>query len=74
MTIEHDKFWIVWRQNGSTPTYRHESKATAEMEAERLARCHPGEVFFVLKTISGFSTTVPPVERIKLKTPAEIPF
>ena len=45
------QFWMVWCPNKSAPTYRHDVEAAAETEAERLAKLHPGEHFFVLEAV-----------------------
>lgn len=46
-------FWIVWggSPNG-IPVVRHDSLATAQSEAERLARCNRGTEFYVLSSVS----------------------
>ena len=47
------EFWIVWSDNGNTPTVKHSAEETARKESARLARIHPGKVFWVLKAIGG---------------------
>lgn len=42
---------MVWNPNRNQPTYRHDTQAAAETEAERLARGNPGEHFFVLEAV-----------------------
>lgn len=60
-----DRFWLVWSPAGRTPPkYRHETKAKAQIEAERLARVNPGQSFYVVEAVSCSSvpmmvTTVP---------------
>lgn len=45
------RFWMV---KGRGPaSHMHESRASAEAEAERLARLNPGEPFFVLVTVAA---------------------
>ena len=46
------EFWMVWRNNGASPTYQHGSKVSAIKEAERLAREFPNDTFVVLQAIS----------------------
>lgn len=46
------QFWMVWCPNRSAPTYRHDTEAAAETEAERLARANPGEHFIVLEAVA----------------------
>ena len=60
------KFWMVWRENSPTTRHRHLTKREAEDEAERLAQIHPGETFYVLKTVAAMSANHPPVERHNL--------
>ena len=43
------EFWMVL--GNGTPVYRHATEELARMEAERLARVHPGQEFFVLQAI-----------------------
>lgn len=45
-------FWLVWCENGGTPTVRHESPDAAEREARRLAAAHPGKSFLVLAPVA----------------------
>jgi hypothetical protein len=43
-------FWIVWVPTSErTPTFRHELRANAIKEAERLARNNPDTEVFVLQ-------------------------
>lgn len=44
-------FYMVWRENGGTPTRQHIDVGAARAEAERLARQHPGSRFYVLASI-----------------------
>lgn len=41
-------FWLVWNPQRGSPTYRHETHASAVAEAHRLASKSPGESFYVL--------------------------
>lgn len=45
-----EKFWMVCGSFNS-PKYRHNSLDSATNEAERLAKLHPGEKFFVLEAV-----------------------
>lgn len=73
LRIERDKFWLVWRLGGGAPTVKHFDKADAEREAERLAKCNPGETFYVLKTVAAATAEDPPVKWAKLNR-VQIPF
>lgn len=44
-------FWLVWNPNANAPSLKHDTKISATAEAERLARKHPGEKFYVLAPI-----------------------
>ena len=48
---QNDQFWMVWNPNGNAPTFRHHHPEAAKVEAERLARLHPGQKFHVLALI-----------------------
>lgn len=54
-------FWLVWRPNGSNPSFRHPTETSAVREAERLAKLHGGE-FFVLKMTSRSIVPTTPVQ------------
>lgn len=43
-------FWLVWRDGGfnSTPHHKHAYENEARAEAERLAKQHPAQRFYVL--------------------------
>lgn len=63
-----EKFWMV---KGRGPaSYCHDSRASAEHEAKRLARENPGELFAVLEAVTGFKK--PDVEEVQLEDP--LPF
>ena len=47
------QFWIVWQENGGTPTHKHETKESAIAEAKRLAKLSPDNNFFVLESIGA---------------------
>lgn len=50
--MNDEEFWMVFNPNGprgGVPTCRHDSERSATNEAERLARLHPGEAFYVLR-------------------------
>lgn len=60
---DQQQFWMVYGLDRSAPTKRHTSRRLAEIEAERLARIHPGEQFAVLEAVQivakrEFETTV----------------
>jgi len=50
--MRHQPFFMVYGLGQRQPTVRHKTRAHATLEAERLARAHPGIEFFVLRTIS----------------------
>lgn len=62
-------FWMVWREGSSQPKYKHDTKQSAEKEAERLSRQNPGERFYVLKAKSVYQSKVSQPERQKLREP-----
>jgi len=45
-------YWLVWREGGPGPTYRHPDVVSAENEAKRLARANPGQAFVILCPLS----------------------
>lgn len=49
--MNHELFFVVWREDGGTPTYKHPNIQSAEAEAERLARMFPGINFHVLACV-----------------------
>lgn len=44
------KFWMVCGPFNS-PKYRHPTELSAQQEADRLAKMHPGDAFFVMEAI-----------------------
>lgn len=51
------KFWMVYNPARAAPCFQHSTENAANAEAERLARQHSGEIFFVLETISSVQAT-----------------
>lgn len=51
--MNEPQFWMVWNPHRDPPKHRHESPQQAKVEAERLAREHPGNRFYVLQAV-GF--------------------
>lgn len=60
-----NKFWMVWNPVGHAPVYRHESRASAEREAERLAKLNPTNEFYILEAKELFRRR-PDIEQIFL--------
>lgn len=52
--MEH--FWLVWRDGGGTPTYKHLSPENASQEAQRLAIQNPGATFHVMEVKRSVSS------------------
>lgn len=48
--MSYAQFWVVWRENGGTPTLKHHGLPDAIKEAERLVRQFPGARFWILKS------------------------
>lgn len=70
------RFWFVWNPSAGIPRARHSSKGSAQAEAERLARLHPGQQFIVLKSVGGAvipSGDVEPITFVKASSD-DIPF
>lgn len=53
----HEFFWMVWREGGTAPTFKHNDMNAAAKEAERLARLNPGETFHVMECIASCAKT-----------------
>lgn len=68
------KFWMVLREGGNHPTFRHYTKEAARQEATRLADQNPGYLFYVLAVVDARKTAIGPVEPVSLRraTEAEI--
>lgn len=47
-----ETFWMVYGLGQRQPTVRHKTFASAQGEAERLARVAPGTPFYVLEAVS----------------------
>lgn len=66
-------FYLVWREGGRSPAFKHPSITAAENEAERLASMNPGESFYVLIPASRAVERRVSFERYDVLAP-EIPF
>ena len=62
MAKEYD-FFMVYGDGCGAPTFRHDTKPSADIEAERLARAHPGCKFYVLHAVESFLLPAPNVIR-----------
>ena len=62
-----EPFWMVWVSGTRGPAYQHYDKASAEREAERLARLsgNEGRDVYVLEVVASCKAEVPPVEWIR---------
>lgn len=58
------EFWMVWNPAGHSPTMRHYEFASAQREADRLARAHREHQFYILKAIEY--VTVSDLVRVRL--------
>ena len=63
MEPKPNKFWMVASHRGPS-NVKYEIIEAAEGEAQRLARKHPGEMFFVVEAVSAFVTEEPPVTKL----------
>lgn len=59
--------------NGGEPRQKHSTQCSAENEAERLAKAHPGSSFCVMAPIARFTERRVTVERFDLLD-ADVPF
>lgn len=66
-------FYLVWREGGNSPAYKHYSEATAREEAARLAQKEPGSRFYILPAAEYAICAVLPVE-FKIDPQPEVPF
>lgn len=69
--MDSKKFWFVWNPQGRAPTYKHETRESAEAEATRLACLNEGETFVVLESLGHFKT-IDPVEFVEHEIEYEI--
>lgn len=49
-------YFVVWCEDGNSPTVKHTFYTSARIEAQRLARANPGHRFTVLASVMGFET------------------
>jgi hypothetical protein len=63
---EYHGGFFVWTKSGRAPRYRHETRASAIVEAERLAKENPGRKFIVQQFLEKVSV----VEGVAEKEPA----
>lgn len=74
MAIKEFRFWMVWNPAGRPPTHRHDTRASADAEAERLANANPGQRFYVLKSMAGLEAASPKLRKVKMTNGDGIPF
>lgn len=55
-------FFLVWNPQRGIPDHKHATEGEANIEADRLAREHPEEEFFVLSVLRRAKTRIEPVE------------
>ena len=68
MALQIELYWLV---HGAGPTnHRHETKAAAIREAERLARENPGQAFVVLEAVEAIR--LGEFERLTFGEPFEV--
>lgn len=56
--VSYSKFWLVWREAGSTPTRKHTTRGSAYNEAERLSKENPGVRYHVVQNEAAYEATV----------------
>lgn len=69
MTEHTAKFWMVYGLKRGMPSYKHQSKADARQEAERLSRQAPGELFVVLAAVDAVVSPILDPQTVKLSKP-----
>ncbi len=67
-------FFLVWNPEAGYVKYQHDSKESAEAEAERLAFMHKGQEFIVLCPLSSFKKIEIQKESFDYTDGDEIPF
>lgn len=53
-----DKFFMVWRDKGSSPNKKHETYEAAQEEAKRLVKNNPNVTFYVLEALDEIKAEV----------------
>lgn len=68
------RFWLVWNSSDYIGTARHKhwSKASAQTEADRLAKAHPQYDFVVLKAVGGSCAATPELHRLQYETESDV--
>ncbi|MFC0305156.1 hypothetical protein ACFSTI_20875 [Rhizorhabdus histidinilytica] len=65
-------FYVVWCEDGASPTRKHDREYQAEQEAKRLSRENPGKKFCVLAPVTRIVTQQTVIERFDASD--DIPF
>lgn len=60
--------FLVWNPEANLPKVRHLTMGEARREAERLAKQHPGQRFFVMAP-EGAAIVPPPVQWVPIDDP-----
>jgi hypothetical protein len=73
MKMSAPPFYLVWCENGGEPRQKHDTLQSAEREAERLAKVHPGMPFCVMLPVARFTERRVTVERFDVLD-TDVPF
>ena len=55
---KRDKFFMVWRSQGSSPNKKHETYEAAQEEAKRLVKNNPNVTYYVLEALDEIKAEV----------------
>ena len=61
--MEPSPFYMVYRQGGGAPTFKHDSFEKAQAEAARIAQLAPGCDVYVLGALERVKWPLPVLER-----------
>lgn len=62
-------FFLVWNPKGPrSPSFRHGTRKSAEMEAQRLSQQNPGQEFYVLAPVARATTAKPVTPKTEMIT------
>lgn len=54
-----DGFWMVWREGGQRPRFKHYTRDEAKVEAQRVAEKHPNCNVYILQTCDVVAAKAP---------------
>lgn len=67
--MPQNKFWLVWREDGDNPKYRHATQESALKEAKKLSSKFTNKEFYVIEATHHCKADVNVIATLLVSTP-----